>query len=409
MERRLWASIFLLKGEKQIPGLFPTIYLAFNHEDNTLVNGTWIASSERGLIRSWDLDTGQLQSELEITGTVRSISPDGHKFVSERKGELYLGDTRTGEILETTKGYTNDVRSIAFSPDGTQLLSGGQNGVIRVWDANNKSILNSIEVDTRWIFSLAYSPDGKTFITGESDPHFHLRIWDSTNGNLLHSFAGHTDSIFSVAFSPDGKTLASSGFDDKVLIWDIDQGYRNLAFDNLIARVLAFNPDGQRLIIGGRSFGGRVWDFENIIIFDPINNQLIKTFNWVNRTVTSLAVSPDNQTAAIGEDVLDDINHYDGRGKVSIGNIETGEKVRILVDSIEQRPTSLAFDPSGQLLAIALGNTIQIWRVDTGDHLTTLETGMGYRQINSIAFSPNGQILATGDTVGVIRFWGLSR
>ena len=398
--------LFTLEGEMQISGLYPPVYLAFNQEENTLLYGVGVAG-RTGLIRSWEMDTGQLQNELEVTGVIRAISSNGHKFVSEQNGVLYLGDAKTGEILQMAEGYTNDVLSIAFSPDGTSLLSGEQGGVIRIWDVNDKSALHTIGVDTYWIFSLAYSPDGNTFITGEGRPHYLLRVWDSSNGDLLHSYGGHTETIFSVAFNSDGKTLASSGFDDKVLMWDIDQGYRNLVFDDLDARVLTFSPDGQKLIIGGRSYGGRDWDFENVIIFDPTSNQFIRTFNWVNRTVSSLAVSPDNQTVAIGEDVLDEINHYDGLGKVSIANLETGERVRVLMDASEQRPNSLAFDPSGQLLAIALDNTVQIWEVDSGIHLTTFETGNGYRRINSIVFSPNGQIIATGDTAGVIRFWGL--
>ncbi|MCB9005715.1 MAG: hypothetical protein H6664_15170 [Ardenticatenaceae bacterium] len=74
------------------------------------------------------------------------------------------------------------------------------------------------------------------------------------------------------------------------------------------------------------------------------------------------------------------------------------------MNASEQRSNSLAFGPSRQLLTIALDNTVQIWEVDGGIHLTTLEIE---RSINSIAFSPNGQIIAIGDTTGTIRFWGL--
>ena len=134
-----------LEEENHHVGFGPGKHLAYDPAGKTLVEGSGARWPGVGVVRTWDLGTAQLKSEVEIIGAVRAISPDGQKFISERKSVLYLGDTQTGEIRQEIEGHTDIVRSISFSPDSSKLLTGGWGGVIRMWEVETGSVLQTID------------------------------------------------------------------------------------------------------------------------------------------------------------------------------------------------------------------------------------------------------------------------
>ena len=159
-------------------------------------------------------------------------------------------------------GHTDDVDSVAFSPDGKTLASGSDDGAVRLWDvASHRQIGAPLTGHTDAVSSVAFSPDGKTLASGSGDDS--VRLWDVASHRQIGSpLTGHTDAVDSVAFSPDGKTLASGSDDDSVRLWDVAShrqiGSPLTGHTDAVDSV-AFSPDGKTLASGsGDDIGAAV-------------------------------------------------------------------------------------------------------------------------------------------------------
>ena len=131
-----------------------------------------------------------------------------------------VGSSPTDPEPEPTRvltGHTDDVWSVAYSPDGQTIASGSRDDTIRIWDANTGEHLQTLQGDTDWVNSVEYSPDGQTIASGCGDNT--IRIWDANTGAHIRTLQGHTDWIMSVAYSPDGQTIASGSQDATIRIW----------------------------------------------------------------------------------------------------------------------------------------------------------------------------------------------
>src|SRR5262249_30221565 len=128
----------------------------------------------------------------------------------------------------TFRGHIGSVLSVAFSPDGKLLASGGGGGLeeqgkalpgeIKLWDAQTGQKIRTPIGHTRQVLSVAFSHDGKLLASASEDKT--VKVWDAQTGREIHTFKGHTGGVKSVAFSPDGKLLASASADKTVKIWN---------------------------------------------------------------------------------------------------------------------------------------------------------------------------------------------
>jgi WD40 repeat protein len=120
--------------------------------------------------------------------------------------------------IAVLEGYTKQVNSVAFSPNGKRIVSGSIDKTVCIWDAGTGAALREpLQGHSKLVTSVAFSPDGKRIVSGSKDNS--VRIWDAETGAALKEpWEGHTNWVTSVAFSPDGKQIVSGSKDNTVCI-----------------------------------------------------------------------------------------------------------------------------------------------------------------------------------------------
>ena len=132
---------------------------------------------------------------------------------------MRLWEVDTGANTHTLTEHASVVNSVAFSPDGTTIATGSDDGTVQLWDANTGASTHTLTGHGGRVNSVAFSPDGRTIASGSRDQT--VRLWDANTGANTLTLTGHTGRVSSVAFSPDGKTIASGSFDGTVLLWEL--------------------------------------------------------------------------------------------------------------------------------------------------------------------------------------------
>ena len=105
-----------------------------------------------------------------------------------------------------------------YSSDGSTIASGSWDGTVCLWDSHTGELLQTLRGHTRNVASVAFSPDSGMIACGNDDT---IHLWDVQTGTRLHSLTGHTDLVDSLMFLPDGKSLVSGSRDGSILLWDL--------------------------------------------------------------------------------------------------------------------------------------------------------------------------------------------
>ncbi len=367
--------------------------IASNGSDNTV----WL----------WDVagnPIGTLQHSASISAI--AFSPNGQTLVTgDHAGQLQLwdltgtplgeplGEPFTATVTPESELLTNPVTSVAFSPDGQIIVSGGEDGQVRLWDGQGNAIAppfksDALAINPLGITSVAFSPDGQIIAGAGSDGA--IRLWD-VKGNLIGPpFVGggagarYPDRVTAVAFSPDGQTLVSSQ-GSNIWLWPLAKTtmHQLTGHASGVTRV-DISPDGQQVVSGGFDGTVRLWDLENppIVLRDH------------NGPVYAVAFSPDGQSVVSGgDDQL--LRRWDLQGN-GVGNPFAGHTSPVNV---------IAFSPDGQTLASG-GSTLRLWDLD--GNAISIPDQRQRGSITAIAFNPDGQTLVTGSGTATLGLWDLA-
>ena len=153
------------------------------------------------------------------------MSPDGRTVAIRHPGFTYAKvlDATTLAEIATLRGHDQEVRDVAFSPNGeilaTTAATGDKRAELILWDARTLVRRKDIREKAHLVCSLAFSPDSSTLASGTREDTIHL--WNIHTGQLRARLLGHAYRVLTLSFSPDGRLLASGGTDGKVRLWDV--------------------------------------------------------------------------------------------------------------------------------------------------------------------------------------------
>lgn len=293
-------------------------------------------------------------------------------------------------------------QAVSVSPDGSRIVTGGEDGTVSLWDMESGRELLHFEGQTGHVVALAFSSGGRQVLTGSDDNS--ARLWDARTGEELQHFEIGSGEILGVFFAPDGARIVSTRQLDSldydapsvVHVWDM-AGTEVALLEGHTGPVTtaALALDGKRLLTGAGDGMARLWD---------LTTGLEIPRSWGDPGfVTAVALSTDGRWALSGGML----------GTIELWNVETGASVRTLdgfsdVEGPARVVTGTTFAPDGRrIIAVNEGSrshnrTARVWDAENGRELLRIEQHPG--GLEAAAFFPGGRrILTSGG--GIIMLW----
>ncbi|HET9906243.1 MAG TPA: TIR domain-containing protein [Anaerolineales bacterium] len=377
------------------PSIIDPIQLQAYHEPVNIAifspHGNWLATgSDDEMVRLWNSKDAatppRLSGELSGPGPISSVafSPNEHWLASASYNapNLFVWNIEESTHTPITLNVEDVTYTVAFSPDGLWLASGGEDHLIRLWNVEDPSALPVLlEGHQEAVSSLAFNRDSH-WLASSSTSESTVYLWnmqEPTQSPIL--LEGHTDVINSISFSPDGHLLATASYDGTLRIWNIE----SKSSEPLILRghedsvnTLAFSPDGLWLASGSDDKTVRLWSMSELA-------QPPFVLRGSSDSILSLAFSADSKYLAAGENDLEPV--------IRLWDMNNPEINPVVLRGHDDAVVSLTYSPvEAKLVSASVDTTVRLWNMDihqlftmacqtAGRNLTRTEwTQYGFRE-----------------------------
>ncbi len=263
---------------------------------------------------------------------------------------------------------------IQGTPLGTTLVINKQNQKLEGHDDEVKS--------------LAFSPDGRFAVSGSVDKT--VRLWDLAKGKEVRVFRGHSKLVWGVDYHPNGNQVVSSSWDSTARLWNVHTGEEERRYSHPIdVNGVALSRDGRKMLVG--------CDDKFMQLWDVTTGKAGRRFTGPGNFVYGVAFSPNGKLVACGS--LDQ--------SARVYDIETGRLVCSL-DEHNNAVYIVEFSPDGSYLYTCRDGAAHKWEISTGKELKKYSPGPVSGWITALALSRDGRRLLTGGDDRYVRYWDVA-
>jgi WD40 repeat protein/basic membrane lipoprotein Med (substrate-binding protein (PBP1-ABC) superfamily) len=374
---------------------------AFDPQGKRLATG-----SRDQTLKIWRLEGRAAELELSIdTGPVRMLafSPDGRMIAAVGDwGFLGIWDAESGEVLLFSHIPQARLSDIRFSPDGKRLVLAGLDGSLQIREvADPQADPMILKDDQEGVLAAAFSGDGSLLVS--TGMNGRVIIWNALTSEELFTISAHSSFTTSAVFSLDGSWLATGSLDGQIILWDLSTRQAVKKF-NLGTGIytIDLSRDGQRLSAAGMGGTIGIWNVGLV----P-EGGVFHTKSATGR----LAFSPDGAGLAAGVSAEGEVRVWNPTTREELLTLEPGEAAELNLTGEAERDEgghnkdvqSTAYNPDGQILATAsMDGTVKLWNSARGEQLRTLLVDPN--GVHDLAFSPDGRWLAAAGSVR-LRLW----
>jgi WD40 repeat protein len=393
---------------------------------------TVASAGKDGAVKLWGLD-GKLQRTLQDNNlkahedTVWEVdfSPDGKRIAtasSDATVKLWnLEDPNSKP--QTLSGHSNWVKTVAFSPDGKLIVSGSEDDTVRIWRSDDGSLLQIFRGHRAGVNSISFFFDGQLMASASGEK---IRLWQ-LGGIVTTTFHGHKSAVKGVSFQPPNQQkpknkpkqrLIASVSGKEIMLWKISNHDKENKPKNWVMpekiivseaalRNVGFTPDGHNLVTSSYDGTLQLWNILDNLTSQKDNSFPLKKGVGHNSIVNNLSISPDGQMLASAS----------ADGGVKLWNIKEMKLIKDFRDPklpLEKahkfEVQDVSFSPDFQfqrIVSVGSDGLGKIWNINDG---TLFQSLKGHQaQINAVAFSHDGNLIATASSDQTIILWKLDR